>query len=116
MNNSAECQACPEGFSCPGGQEEVEGSLRHSQPVLDKGFYATVAEPYQAYMCVEAGDFCPGGKAASCDGGRHGLQCHACEAGFFGEFGSPCETCDMSKLSLSPLAAAGGFIVLTLVY
>eukprot|EP00931_Biecheleriopsis_adriatica_P011821 TRINITY_DN1128_c0_g1_i8.p1 TRINITY_DN1128_c0_g1~~TRINITY_DN1128_c0_g1_i8.p1 ORF type:complete len:1253 (+),score=250.76 TRINITY_DN1128_c0_g1_i8:76-3834(+) len=116
VNNLSECQACPEGFTCPGGKEAVEGSLMHSQPVLDKGFYATSMEPYQAYMCVEAGHFCPGGKAASCDGGRHGLQCHACEAGFFGEVGSPCEACDMSKLSLSPLVIVAGFIALTLVY
>eukprot|EP00931_Biecheleriopsis_adriatica_P020916 TRINITY_DN13830_c1_g1_i1.p1 TRINITY_DN13830_c1_g1~~TRINITY_DN13830_c1_g1_i1.p1 ORF type:complete len:807 (+),score=154.43 TRINITY_DN13830_c1_g1_i1:110-2422(+) len=116
VKNSTECRACPEGFTCSGGKDMIEGTMRHSQPVVDKGFYAIGLEPYQAYACMDAGGFCPGGKAASCDGGRRGLQCHACEPGFFSELGSPCEACDMSKLFLAPLAAAAGFLCLALVY
>eukprot|EP00931_Biecheleriopsis_adriatica_P019215 TRINITY_DN13172_c1_g1_i1.p1 TRINITY_DN13172_c1_g1~~TRINITY_DN13172_c1_g1_i1.p1 ORF type:complete len:1242 (-),score=216.78 TRINITY_DN13172_c1_g1_i1:42-3767(-) len=111
-----ECKTCPEGFACPGGKEVMDGRVRYKQPLVNAGFYARRAKPYEAFKCAEAGEFCPGGKVETCSGGRSGLQCHACNAGFRSGSGDPCEVCELSSFLIFPAVIIAGFLLLALAY
>jgi hypothetical protein len=105
-------------MECPGFVNAT--TIRHVQPLVKAGFYASEDSPYAAYECVHAGDQCVGGvvmDGSHCSGGRYGLQCHACPDGQRAAPGGACEDCEATgQKAILPLAFIGGCFVLLLVY
>ncbi|CAJ1368857.1 unnamed protein product [Effrenium voratum] len=89
------CVWCMEGLHCEEGE----------QPIIRKGFYADTTSPFEMYKCLPA-DYCPGGSAGNCTGGRVGLPCSGCEEGKSWD-GQSCQPC-------SGLGSGGWFLGLAM--